>query len=123
IQVRVTFPSGFPDGSKVYMVDGDGYYEFPVGIINGDTVVLDLTDGGFGDSDGNVDGKIVDPIGVAVPTATGGGSIDLSTGSAGGGCSVVGAGGGWKEAAGSYGLLVLVWLGLALRRRKPVAGN
>jgi hypothetical protein len=65
----------------------------------------------------------VDPVGVAVPTATGGGSIDLSTDAAGGGCSVVGSGGGWKEAAGSYGLLVLVWLGLALRRKNPETGK
>jgi hypothetical protein len=65
---------------------------------------------------------------LADPAGSGGGSIDLSTGASGGGasgggCSVVGAGGGWKEAAGSYGLLFLVWLGLALRRRKPETGN
>jgi hypothetical protein len=62
------------------------------------------------------------PVTVSV-SGTGGGSIELSTDTGGGGCSVVGAGGGWKEAAGSYGLIALAWLGLALRRRRPKIGK
>ena len=58
-----------------------------------------------------------------MPSASGSGSIDVSTGASGGGCSVVGDGGGWKEAAGSWGLLVLAWFGLALLRRKPKTGK
>jgi hypothetical protein len=62
------------------------------------------------------------PVTVSV-SGTGGGSIDLSTDTGGGGCSVVGAGGGWKEAAGSYGPIALAWLGLALWRRRPKSGK
>ena len=121
--VTLTYPEAFPAGSKVYKVDSSGFYEYPDAVIDGSTVTLTLTDGGSGDSDLQVNGVIVDPIGVAVPNATGSGSIDVSNGASGSGCSVVGAGGGWKEAAGSYGLLTLVWLGLALRRRKPETGK
>ena len=115
VDVELTFPEAIPEGSKVYMADVDGFQEVPA-VISGDTVTLTLSDADVGNGD-------VPPIGVAVPNATGSGSIDMSTGAAGGGCSVVGAGGGWKEAAGSYGLLALVWFGLALQRRKPEAGN
>ncbi|NNG47321.1 MAG: hypothetical protein HKM86_09460 [Deltaproteobacteria bacterium] len=115
VDVELTFPEAVPEGSKVYMADADGFQEVPA-VISGDTVTLTLSDADMGNGD-------VSPIGVAVPTATGGGSVDLSTDAAGGGCSVVGAGGGWKEAAGSYGLLFFVWLGLALRRRKPETGK
>jgi hypothetical protein len=121
--VTLTYPEAFPAGSKVYKVDASGFHEYTDAVIDGNTVTLRVTDGGKGDMDGTADGKILDPIGVAVPTGTGGGSIDLSTNAAGGGCSVVGSGGGWKEAAGSYGLIILAWLGLALRRRKPKSGK
>jgi hypothetical protein len=121
--VTLIYPEAFPVGSKVYKVDFSGFHEYSDAVIDGNTVTLKVTDGGKGDMDGTADGKILDPVGVAVPADSGGGSIDLSTGSSGGGCSVVGAGGGWKEAAGSYGLLVLAWLGFALRRRKPKTGR
>jgi hypothetical protein len=121
--VTLTYPEAFPAGSKVYKADSIGFHEYPDADIDGNTVTLKITDGGDGDSDSEANGVIVDPVGVAVPTATGGGSIDLSTDAAGGGCSVVGSGGGWKEAAESYGLLVLVWLGLALRRKNPETGK
>ena len=121
--VTLTYPETFPAGSKVYKVDAGGFHEYTDAVIDGNTVTLRVTDGGKGDMDGTADGKILDPVGVAVPTASGGGSIDLSTGASGGGCSVVGAGGGWKEAAGCYGLIALAWIGLALRRRKPKSGK
>jgi hypothetical protein len=123
VEVELEYPEAIPEGSKVYMTDSRGFYELPAAI-RGNRVTLTVTDGGVGDSDGQANGVIVDPVGVAVPTATGGGPVDMSTDAAGGGgCSVVGAGGGWKEAAGSYGLLFLVWLGLALRRRNPETGK
>ena len=121
--VTLTYPEAFPAGSKVYKVDASGFHEFTDAVIDGNTVTLRVADGGKGDMDGTADGKILDPVGVAVPTGTGGGSIDMSTDAAGGGCSVVGAGGGWKEAAGSYGLIALAWFGLALRRRRPKSGK
>jgi hypothetical protein len=123
VTVKITVPGGIPQGSKVFKADTTGFHEVPSAQIQGATVTLTLTDGGSGDSDGQANGVIVDPVGVAVPTASGGGSIDLSTGASGGGCSVVGAGGGWKEAAGCYGLIALVWIGLTLRRRKPKSGK
>ena len=104
------------------MSDSMGFQELPAAI-SGNRVTLTLTDGGAGDADFQANGVIVDPVGVAVPIAAGDGSVDMSTDAAGGGCSVAGAGGGWMEAAGSYGLLFLVWFGLALRRRKPETGN
>ena len=123
VAVKVTCPGGIPSGSKVYRSDARGFHEVAGAVINGSTVTLTLTDGGTGDADGLPNGVIVDPVGVAVPVASGTGSIDLGAEAAGGGCSVAGAGGGWKEAVGSYGLLALVWLGLALRRRKPESGE
>jgi hypothetical protein len=115
VDVELTFPEAIPEGSKAYMSDADGFKEVPA-VISGDTVTLTLSAADVGNGD-------IPPIGVAVPNATGDGSIGVATDAAGGGCSVVGGGGGWKEAAGSYGLLTLVWLGLALRRRKPETGR
>ncbi|MGB3096619.1 MAG: Ig-like domain-containing protein [Candidatus Deferrimicrobiaceae bacterium] len=115
VDVELTLTEAVPEGSKVYMADAAGFREVPA-VISGDTVTLTLSGADVGNGD-------VPPIGVAVPNATGDGSIGVATDAAGGGCSVVGGGGGWKEAAGSYGLLTLVWLGLALRRRKPETGR
>jgi hypothetical protein len=40
INVSLTFPSGIPEGSKVYKVNKDGFYEFTKTSINGNTVTL-----------------------------------------------------------------------------------
>jgi len=122
VEVTIETPEEIPSGSKVFMSDAKGFSELPA-VISGNRFTMTVTDGGNGDSDGQANGVIVDPVGVAVPTATGDGSTGVAPGAAGGGCSVVGSGGGWKESAGSYGLLTLVWLGLALRRRKPENGR
>ena len=122
VEVDIAVPEEIPSGSKVYMADWNGFHEIPA-VISGNRFTITVTDGGVGDSDGQANGVIVDPVGVAVPTAIGDGSAGASPDAAGGGCSVVGSGGGWKEAAGSYGLLILVLLGLALRRRKPETGR
>ena len=123
ITVKISVPSGIPEGSQVYKADSTGFQVFEGAVIQGNTITLTLTDGGAGDSDGLANGVIVDPVGVAVPEASGGGSVDLSTSSSGGGCSVVHGGGGWKDAAGSYGFLVLALLGIALRRRNFKTGR
>ena len=122
VEVTIEYPEEIPSGSKIYMSDGKGFHEINA-VISGNRFTMKVTDGGVEDSDGHADGVIVDPVGVAVPTAAGDGSTGADPGAAGGGCSVVGSGGGWKEAAGSYGLLTLVLLGLALRRRKPENGR
>ena len=120
--VLLPYPQPHSAGSKVFKVDASGFQEFSGGSISGKTVTLIVTDGGAGDLDGLRDGVITDPVGVGSPVDPGG-SIDLGTSASGGGCSVVGAGGGWKEAAGFYGLIALAWLGLALRRRRPKTGK
>jgi hypothetical protein len=51
--------------SKWYKYDPiNGWYEFPVDI-DGDKYYVEITDGGYGDADGVVNGIIVDPIGLA----------------------------------------------------------
>jgi MYXO-CTERM domain-containing protein len=122
VTVTVSFPSGVPKGSKVFRVDGNGFQEWTNAVVNGNRVTVTLTDGGEGDADETVNGVIEDPIGVAVPEDAGGSADISSSVSSAGGCSVAGSGGGYKEAFGSFGLIALVWLGLALRRRKPGIG-
>jgi len=68
-QVKVTFPSDFASGSKVYKVRSDGFHEYTNSAIAGKSVTLTLTDGGNGDSDGTANGSITDPVGVASPVA------------------------------------------------------
>lgn len=88
--VTLTFPNPIPQGAQYYKVDAAGFYVFPNAVINGNTVVLTLTDDGTrngGDSNGTAnDGYIHDPGGIAVPdqTTTPGGD----TGSSGGGCFI-----------------------------------
>jgi len=122
ITVKVNFPSGIPTGSKVYKADGNGFSEFVGAVVRGNNVTLTLTDGGSGDSDGLANGVIVDPVGVAVPSGSAGVPVDLSTSAAGGGCSVSGGHGGWKDAVGSFAPVFLVWLGLLLLRRREKRG-
>jgi len=120
VTVVVTFPSDIPAGSKVYKVDANGFHEVVGAVVNGNAVTMTLTDGGQGDSDGQVNGIIVDPVGVAAPAAPGTGSIDLSSGS-GGGCSVaVRTGSGGSDIDGTLilaGLGLTVW-GIRIRRRR-----
>jgi len=48
-------------------------------VINGNNVVMSLTDGGLGDADCVVNGIIVDPVGPAVPpAASGGGTLEVA---------------------------------------------
>jgi hypothetical protein len=110
---KVTFPSGIPAGSKVYQADENGFHEVAGAVVNGNTLTMTL-------AARQDNGIVVDPIGVASPEATGSGSLDLSTSSSSGGCSVAGtarSGGGLREMAESYGFLILTVLGMALRGR------
>jgi hypothetical protein len=108
--VTVTSPSGIPAGSKVYKADAVGFHEIANAVVNGDTVTLTLTDGGSGDSDGQANGVIEDPVGVASPSASGSGTVGLSTDSASSGCSV--AVGRSSGASGIDGFMILGALGL-----------
>jgi hypothetical protein len=128
VAVKVAYVSDIPAGSKVYKVDANGFHEHAGASINGNILTLTLTDGGQGDSDGQANGVIVDPIGVAVPVSTGSGSIDLSTNSpsGSGGCSMAGrsgSGGGLRELAGAYGLLVISAVWFAVRGRLKRRGR
>jgi len=69
VQVTLTYPEDLPEGSVYYMVDANGFYEYPYAVINGAVVTLTLKDGDldYGDKDGTADGIITDPGGVAVP--------------------------------------------------------
>jgi MYXO-CTERM domain-containing protein len=119
VEVDLTLPEPVPAGSKVYTAGSAGFREIAGTAIQGGTVTLKLTDGGAGDSDGVANGVIVNPVGVAAPVASGGGSVDLSTGSSsGGGCTV--APGNASGGAGAMVPLLLLLVGAAVRRlRKP----
>ncbi len=89
VTVKITSPDAIPAGSKVFKADSTGFHEIGNAVLSGNTLTLTLTDGGSGDSDGQANGIIFDPVGVASPTASGSGTIGLSTeGSSGGGCAV-----------------------------------
>jgi hypothetical protein len=112
----ITFPSGIASGSKVYQVDADGFHEVAGAVIAGDTVTLTVT------NTGAVGGGVpVNPVGVAAPAASGTGSIDLTSASGGGGCSVAGrTGSRGSDIDGALilaGLGMMVW-GIRIRRRR-----
>ncbi len=67
IKLAVTFPSDIPQGSRIYKVGTNGFYEYTKVSISGKTVTLTLTDGGDGDRDGVADGRISNTVGVAIP--------------------------------------------------------
>ncbi len=115
VSVTISPPSGIPAGSKVYRADSLGFHEEGGAVIHGNTITLALTDGGPGDGDGVANGVVTDPIGVASPAASSGGSIELAKeGSSGGGCAV--AAGRGSGAPGIDGLLVLAPIGLLVWR-------
>jgi hypothetical protein len=113
--VTITFPSGQPAGSMYFKVDAGGFFEFAGATITTDNVSLLLTDGGSGDIDNNADAMITDPGGLATPAPSSSGG--------GGGCAVVHRTGGIVGGLGPYVLLVLVGLGLALRRKRDMKGR
>jgi hypothetical protein len=111
----LTFPAPIPSDAKVFKIDSGGFHEFPGAVISGNTVTLTLTDGGAGDADRVANGIIDDPVGLATPVAGSATAPD----SAGGGCAVAGTGGGPMDAAGGYGFLALIALGLLVRKAAP----
>ncbi len=122
--VVITYPSAIPANSRIFKVDSAGYHEFPGAVINGNTVTLTLRDGGEGDADGLPNGSIDDPVAVATPLAavTPPAPAPAASGAesvGGGGCTVAGTGGEPVDAAGAYGFLALIALGLLVRKAAP----
>lgn len=111
--VTITFPSAVPTGAKYYKVDAAGFSEFAAAVFADNTVTLDLTDGGNGDTDGNEDSVVTDPGGLAVPVAV----PPPPSSDGGGGCSVTGEGSRWDSGA-AIALLGLLAMFIALRFRK-----
>ncbi|MCL5674282.1 MAG: hypothetical protein M1501_00865, partial [Candidatus Omnitrophica bacterium] len=83
ITVTYVFPNDLPAGTKWYKYIetnpvGQQWVEYPNAIILGNTVTVQLTDGGQGDQDGTANGVILDPSGPvqqqASPVSSGGGS-------------------------------------------------
>jgi len=111
--VVLTFPESLPANAKIFKIDSGGFHEFPGAVLNGNTVTVTLTDGGAGDADGVANGIIDDPVGLATPAGS------SSPDSSGGGCAVAGTGGGPVDAAGAYGFLALIALGLLVRKAAP----
>ena len=75
--VTLTFPTSFHASTaelKYYKVNETGFYEFLGATFDrvANTVTLNLTDGGSGDSDVIANSVIIDPGGVAVPVSAGG---------------------------------------------------
>ncbi len=95
--VSLTFPNALAAGTKVYKVNSGGFYEYTNATISGNTVTLNLQDGGSGDSDGAPNSVIVDPVGPASPPSV----ATAGEGGAGGGGG--GGGGGCFIATAAYG--------------------
>lgn len=79
VLVQLLFPNAIPAGSTVYKITKAGFTPFPDAAISGRTVTLSVTDGGFGDADGIVNGIIQDPVGVASPGTGGSTSCFIAT--------------------------------------------
>jgi len=65
----MTFPQQLPT-NIVYLKYqlARGWFQIPITSLHNKTITIQITDGGLGDSDGLVNGIIVDPGGVAVPS-------------------------------------------------------
>ncbi len=116
IHVSLTFPSGIPDGGKVYMVNTEGFYEVTGTAMHASTVTVSLTDGGAGDGDGVVDGKISDAVGIAVPGAS------VNPGG-GGGCGIGAAGDGSDFHPVAWLSAVMISMWMRKRGRVPDPGG
>jgi hypothetical protein len=67
VMIEITFPDNVPVGSQYWKYQNNQWIQIPIGSDDGDNVIyIVLTDGGIGDSDGEANGVIVDPGGIAV---------------------------------------------------------
>jgi lysophospholipase L1-like esterase len=70
IELTVRLPPGSDPTNILKLINGSYVDASSIATINGDTVSLQLTDGGFGDQDGVADGTIVDPLVPVIETPT-----------------------------------------------------
>ena len=72
VDLTVTLPSAVPVGTVWWKYDNGRWYSLPNLNDNGNNImVIRLTDGGVGDSDGTADGQITDPGGPGNPMTVG----------------------------------------------------
>jgi hypothetical protein len=124
VTATIRFPSGVPSGWKVYKATSGGFTDFSGHASqSGDAIVLALTDGGTGDSDGAANGTITDPVGLAEPsattspTSTPSASTSSGSGGGGGGCAYLPAGDGGFELAALLLARAGLMIGNRLRRK------
>jgi hypothetical protein len=68
VTFTITFPVALPSNIQYWKYQtGHGFFQIPITSHNGNTITIQLTDGGLGDADGLTNGVIVDPGGVAIP--------------------------------------------------------
>jgi len=69
ITVNMTFPAPIPPDSQYWTVENNVWANLTSLISHPapNTLTLTITDGGFGDADGNANGQIIDPGGPAIP--------------------------------------------------------
>jgi hypothetical protein len=68
VTFTTTFPVALPTNIQYWKYQpGHDWFQIPITSHNGNTITIQLTDGGLGDADGLANGVIVDPGGVAVP--------------------------------------------------------
>lgn len=68
VSITLTLPSNMPVGTQYWKCQEGSWYRMPVSDDDGDNViVITLTDGWIGDSDGLANGVIRDPGGLAIP--------------------------------------------------------
>jgi hypothetical protein len=66
VTLAVTFPVALPSNIQYWKYQtGHGWLQIPITSHSGNTITIQLTDGGLGDADGLANGVIIDPGGVA----------------------------------------------------------
>jgi len=69
VTITMTFPQQLPSNIQYLKYQpARGWFQIPITSLHNKTITIQITDGGLGDLDGLVNGIIVDPGGIAVPS-------------------------------------------------------